>query len=228
MNRDAGLVIMAKQPLVGRTKTRLVPFLTAEEATQIYEALLLDTIEMVLQLSSVADLAVAITPPESRAYFEAITPPGTPIHPVVGMDIGACLEQALGWLLAQGYRKALAINSDGPSLPVTVLQQAIIALEDADLVIGPSEDGGYYLVGMKQLHHEIFESIPWSSAEVLSQTLQRASELGVRLALTQTWYDIDTPADLLRLQAELLSSKGESLAYTRALLARLALEIRPR
>jgi len=228
MNRDAGLVIMAKQPLVGRTKTRLVPFLTAEEAAQLYEALLLDTVELALQLSSLADLAVAITPPESRAYFEAITPPGTLLLPVAGVDIGACLEQALGWLLAQGYRKALAINSDGPSLPVVALEQAIIALTDADLVIGPSEDGGYYLVGIKQLHRGIFESIPWSSAQVLSQTLQRATELGLRLALTQPWYDIDTPANLLRLQAELLSSKGESLAYTRALLAQLALETRPR
>jgi len=227
MNKDVGLVIMAKQPVVGRTKTRLVPFLTAEEAAQTYEALLLDTIDLVAKLSSVTDLAVAITPPESRSYFEGITPPGTPIHPVVGVDIGTCLRQALGWLLAYGYRKALAINSDGPSLPATVLQQAIFALEDADLVIGPGEDGGYYLIGMKQLHCEIFESIPWSSAQVLSQTLERAAKLGLRVVLTQPWYDIDTPSDLLRLQAELLSTKEGGLTYIRAILTQIALETRP-
>jgi len=228
MSNQAVLVVMAKQPVVGNTKTRLVPYLTAEEAAQLYEALLLDTLELAAGLSPVADLAIAITPPESQAYFEAIIPAGASIYPTRGADIGVCLKQATGQFLTQGYRKVLAINSDGPSLPATILQQAISVLDDVDLVLGPSEDGGYYLVGMKRPCDRIFESITWSSARVLQQTLERATEASLRVALTRCWYDIDTPDDLQRLQTELLSSDGTRLAYTRAMLATLALETRTR
>jgi uncharacterized protein len=228
MTKEAALVIMAKQPIVGRTKTRLVPFLNYEEAAQLYQALLLDTVASVSELRHEADLAVAITPVQAKAYFEGLVPAGALIYPVDGVDIGACLKQALGWLLEQGYRKAIALASDGPSLPVSVLQQAIAALEKADLILGPSEDGGYYLVGMKQLYGEIFDSIAWSTEQVLSQTIERAAQSKLQVKLTQPWYDVDTPADLLRLQAEALSACGENLLHTRAILSLLNLETRIR
>jgi rSAM/selenodomain-associated transferase 1 len=228
VTNDAALVIMAKQPVVGRTKTRLVPFLTPSEAARLYEALLLDTIALAVQLASLADLAIAVTPPEGCATIAGIAPPSAMVFPVDGFDIGACLQQALGHILEQGYRKALAIASDGPSLPAAILRQAVTVLDDADLVLGPGEDGGYYLVGMKRPYWEIFEQVHWSTDRVLRQTLERAADLDLRVCLLPPWYDVDTPDDLLRLQADLHRLDGESLANTRAILALLTLETRPR
>ena len=224
--KETALVIMAKRPVIGKTKTRLCPFLTPEEAARLYEALLRDTIALVERVNIVADLAVAITPPESQAYFAGITPPGTRLLPVTGSDIGYCLGQALGRLFDLGYKRVLALNSDGPSLPLDYLHQAIQCLNQADLVLGPAQDGGYYLVGMKQLHQEIFQGIAWSTERVLSQTLARAQGLSLSVAQTPPWYDIDTPSDLARLQADLASTAPGSLVHTRAILFNLAINNR--
>jgi uncharacterized protein len=228
MIQAAALAIMAKQPVVGQTKTRLLPYLAAEETAALAEAFLLDTIALVTSLAPQADLVIAVTPQEGQAYIQTITPPGTLIFPVGGIDLGACLLQTTEWLLAQGYRKAFAIAADGPSLPSQYLHQAIAALDGADIVLGPGEDGGYYLVGMKQLHRVIFEAIDWGTSRVLSQTLERAAQAGLRVALTPPWYDVDTPADLLRLKAELCHASQDTLPHTRLVVARLALDTRSR
>jgi uncharacterized protein len=223
MTKNTILAIMAKQPVIGKTKTRLCPFLSGREAAQLYEALLLDTIRSATRLSTIADLAVAVTPPEARAYFENNTPPGVKIHPVAGADIGECLERTLEAMFATGYGKVLALNSDGPHLPRVFLKQAILLLDHADIVLGPSQDGGYYLVGMRQMHNRMFQDIEWSTAKVFMQTLERAIELGLGVGLTPSWYDIDTPQDLLRLEDELRLGPSDNLLYTRAILQQLDL-----
>lgn len=216
--KPAALVIMAKQPQVGRTKTRLTPPLRPEQAAGLYEALLRDTIDLVAGLEAV-DLAVAITPAAAQPYFERITPPATWLLPVQGADIGVCLQQALGGLLDRGYSRALALNADGPTLPRAYLRQALDLLEDNELVLGPGDDGGYYLIGLKKLHRPLFRDIAWSTPQVLPQTRQRAAELGLQTALTPQWYDVDTLEDLRHLLAELPSLPPDRLAHTRAFLA---------
>jgi uncharacterized protein len=223
--KETLIIVMAKQPQVGKTKTRLLPALSLGEAADLYQALLLDTLSLIAN-QSWAELAVAITPPGSRPYFESITPPGTLLLPVDGGDIGECLVQALEVSLGMGYRKALALNSDGPSLPAQYLEQAALYLEGAELVLGPGQDGGYYLVGMSRLHSAIFKDIAWSSDQVFTQTLDRAAGLGLRVALTPAWYDVDTPADLYRLQKELESLPADRLPHSRRLLAALNLGTR--
>jgi uncharacterized protein len=223
--KETLIIVMAKHPQVGKTKTRLVPDLSPGEAADLYQALLLDTLSLVAS-QTWAELAVAITPPGSRSYFESITPPGTLLLPVDGMDIGGCLAQALDMSLGMGYRKALALNSDGPSLPAQYLEQAALYLEEAELVLGPGEDGGYYLLGMSRLHGAIFEGIAWSTAQVFTQTLDRAAGLELRVALTPAWYDVDTPADLHRLQEELQTLPPDRLPHTRRWLAALDLSTR--
>jgi uncharacterized protein len=218
------IIIMAKQPVAGQTKTRLIPFLNAEEAACLYEGLLLDTIDLAAGLHPAIDLAVAISPPESRSYFERITPPGTPLYPVAGTNIGICLSKSMSLLFSEGYSKVIALNSDGPSLPASILKQAVKALDTVDLVLGPSDDGGYYLVGIKKLYEGIFESINWSSDQVLRQTLDRAARLKLLVALTKPWYDVDTPEDLLRIHRDLRTIPPGELRYTRLILARLGLE----
>jgi uncharacterized protein len=213
MNTSA-LIIMAKQPQVGNTKTRLCPPLTLEEAAGLYEALLLDTIACASKLEAV-DLAIAITPPESRTYFENNSPLGTQFIPVICQDIGDCLNQVLNQLIERGYRKAIALNGDGPSLPREFLHTAFEKLDDHDLVFGPAEDGGYYLVGVKEKTPEIFSTIDWSTSKVLDQSLGKAKTLGKTVALAPQWYDVDTIKDIERLRAELDELPADSLPLCR-------------
>ena len=160
-----------------------------------FEALLEDTIDLVSSIEGI-DLAVAVTPPESIDYFKSKTPEGTLLLPVICADIGDCLKQVFEELFERGYPKVMAFNSDGPSLPIEYIHQAFALLETRDVVFGPSDDGGYYLVGMRRPHPELFKDIPWSTAAVLDMTLARAVKLGIKTKLLQAWNDLDTFEDL--------------------------------
>ena len=216
MNSSA-LIIMAKEPKIGSTKTRLCPPLRPDQAAQLYEVLLWDTIEMAAGVPGI-DLAIAITPPESSEYFKQIAPPETILTPVACADIGECLAYVLGQLLEMGYERVMALNSDGPSLPPENIQTAIQSLDQHDLVLGPAEDGGYYLVGLQQLNANIFMGIDWSTNQVLAQTLQKAEQLSLSVDLLPPWYDVDTAADIQRLRAELETLPAKALKHTRQFL----------
>jgi rSAM/selenodomain-associated transferase 1 len=213
-------VIMAKRPAVGRTKTRLCPPLEPAEAAALYEAMLRDTIESIAQLDGV-QLAVAVTPPEAIEDFRLMGPPDAVLLPVAGADIGDCLHQVLGRLLADGRPKAIAIDSDSPTLPVDCLRQAIDRLDEADVVLGPCEDGGYYLIGLKRPQPELFRDIAWSAAQVTAQTLARIEALGLSVALLPAWYDVDVAVDLERLRGEMVSLPDGALRHTRRFLQSL-------
>ena len=214
MELPTALVVMAKQPRTGYTKTRLCPPFSPQQAAEFYEALLLDTFTLVGSLSGVR-LAVAFTPALSQDYFQQVTPPGTLLFPVGGTDIGACLVQATEHLFSAGFSYVIALNSDGPSLPRDYLLQALSLLQDNDVVVGPGEDGGYYLIGLNQFRPEIFQQIPWSTPNVLSQTLAQAEALSLHVALTPSWYDVDTPHEAARLASELVELALGQLAQTR-------------
>jgi rSAM/selenodomain-associated transferase 1 len=217
MSKPPALVIMAKAPAVGRTKTRLCPPLTPARAAQLYEALLRDTIHLAAGVEGV-QLAIALTPPEATDLFERWSPPGTLLFPVSGADIGACLDRVLGSLLDAGHTGVMALNSDGPTLPAAHLRQALDQLDQADVVLGPGEDGGYYLVGQRAHHPRLFYDIDWSTARVLPQTLARAESLGLSVALLPPWYDVDTAPDLDRLRAEVETLPPEAVPHTRRFL----------
>ena len=217
MSAPPALVIMAKQPVAGRTKTRLCPPLTPAQAAELYEALLRDTIHLVAGLAGV-QLAIALTPPEATELFERWSPPGTLLLPVSGSDIGECLDRVLGSLLAAGHSGVMALNSDGPTLPAAHLRQALAQLDQADVVLGPGEDGGYYLIGLRAPHPRLFYEIDWSTERVLPQTLARAESLGLSVALLPAWYDVDTAPDLDRLRAEVKTLPPGAVPYTRQFL----------
>jgi rSAM/selenodomain-associated transferase 1 len=215
------LVIIAKQPQVGTTKTRLSPPLTLSAAAELFEALLLDTLDLVSSISGL-DLAVAVTPPESIPYFERVTPPGTLLLPVTCPDIGDCLTQVFEQLLQSGYPQVLAFNSDGPSLPVEYIQQALQMLADHDVVFGPSEDGGYYLVALDEPHPQLFKYIEWSTPNVMPQSLAIAARENLEVALLPTWYDVDTAAGLKRLLGETRTLPAGQLVHSRRFFAGLS------
>jgi rSAM/selenodomain-associated transferase 1 len=224
IRRKTVIVVMAKAPRPGDTKTRLTPILTAAQAAKLYEALLWDTIEL-LQGLAWADLALAISPPESKPYFERHTPVGTHLLPIEGVDIGDCLDQAVRYLIDQGYGKVIALNADGPSLPVDYLSQADQLLDDHDVVFGEGEDGGYYLVALKTVHSKIFKGIAWSTPSVLEQSLAKADAMDLLVATTPKWYDIDTIQDLKMLRDTLPGMDNERLVHTRRFLSKLKLPL---
>jgi rSAM/selenodomain-associated transferase 1 len=211
------LVIMAKEPEIGSTKTRLCPPLSFDEAAAISEALLLDTIQLISGIDAL-DLAIAITPPESEPYFRRISPPDTILIPVVCKDIGECQSIALKNLLEMGYQKVFALNADSPSLPRAYIQEALSSLDDHDLVLGPTDDGGYYLVGFKEHQARIFENVAWSTERVLDQVVEIANELDLAVKQIPSWYDVDTVEEIYQLQAELDNLAPDSLPNIRKFL----------
>lgn len=199
---DAALIVVAKKPVPGLTKTRLCPPFTPESAAELYHCLMLDTLALIGRLEYV-DRVIAYAPPGASGYFREQAPNGFRLVPQEGKDLGQRLANALGHNLDLGYRRAVIMNSDGPTLPLACLEEAFSALEDADITLGPSYDGGYYLIGMKRLHAELFQGIAWSTEQVFDQTLAKCQESGLLVHRLPKWYDVDVGADLDRLHRDL-------------------------
>lgn len=197
------LVIMAKRPEPGHTKTRLCPPLSAATAACLYECFLRDTLHLARSLPGVTPL-IAFTPPAAETYFHQLAPDLPRLHQS-GVTLGARLEGVLTHCLAAGFAQAAAIGSDSPTLPAPYLTAAFDRLADPaiDLVLGPSEDGGYYLIGWKRPYPHLVRDVTMSTPQVLQDTLALAAQAGVRVALLPPWYDIDEAADLARLRTEL-------------------------
>ena len=197
------VAIMAKAPRPGAVKTRLCPPLLAAEAAALYRCFLLDKIAAVQALSGVRPM-VAYTPDEAQAEF-AVLAPDFALVPQRGPDLGARLHTTLASLLAAGHPGAIAVDSDTPTLPREFLQQAVDCLTGPgpDVVLGPTEDGGYYLIGVRVANRALFDDMPWSTAAVLEITLRRAAAAGLQTVCTPAWFDVDTPDDLRRLRTVL-------------------------
>ena len=207
------LAVMAKAPQAGRVKTRLCPPLSPAEAAAFARCCLLDTLAKVRTLPAVPVLTY--TPASQRQCFAAMAPDFTLLPQPAG-DLGRRMAHCFRRLFARGFSAVLLMGSDLPTLPVAYLRHAMALLEAAsvDLVLGPSEDGGYYLIGLRQLHEALFTQIPWSSAGVLQATLQRAAAHRLRVACLPAWYDVDTPAELARLRTELAHTHPEPPFHT--------------
>jgi hypothetical protein len=212
------LLVIAKHPAPGRTKTRLTPPLSPEHAAALYECFLRDTLDLVRRLPGVTP-AIAYLPAEARAYFAELAP-GFELVLQEGATLGERLDNALTHVLAQGYRRAIIMNSDGPTLPLAWLAAAFDALAGAaDVVLGPSDDGGYYLIGLKQPAPRLLREVPMSTPTVLADTLALAREHGLRVDLLPPWYDVDDAEGLARLNAELADAPADVAPHTRAFLA---------
>jgi len=213
------VVVMAKRPVPGEAKTRLCPPLTPLEAAGLYEALLKDTMELVSGLRGVRT-AIAVSPRSAVDEMRRMAPRGARMLAVEGADIGECLRGATEQLFAEGFTRVVAVNSDGPTLPAEYIERAVEMLTHSDLVLGPAEDGGYYLIGMRQQQPGLFTDIEWSSSRVAVQTLERAAAAGLTVAQLPSWYDVDTPAELERLRKELAAQPPGIAPRTRAFLNR--------
>jgi hypothetical protein len=219
------LIVVAKRPAPGQTKTRLTPPLSAQQAADLYECFLRDTLDLMRRVSRrVPDVrrAIAYLPIEARDYFAQLAP-DFELIPQVGADLGARLDHALTHYLTQGYARAAIMNSDGPTLPLENLQRAFEALSDhTDVVLGPSDDGGYYLIGLKRPASRLLREVRMSTPTVLADTLALAQEERLRVSLLPQWYDVDDIASLQQLITELQTAPPEVAPHTRAFLATLS------
>jgi uncharacterized protein len=242
------LAVMTKAPQAGRVKTRLVPPLTPEEAAELNKCFLRDTAAAISSACShrpVGDAsrmhlkhawhseaaaarasAIAVyTPVGAESAYTDILPPDFSLLPQRGDKFGERLYFAVEDLLKCGFDSVCLIDSDSPTVPAENFAEAVELLSKTEdrVVLGPSDDGGYYLIGVKKPHRHLFEQIDWSTERVLNQTMQRATAIGIEVKLLPTGYDVDDDASLRRLCSELLANttSADIAPYTRKFLASL-------
>ena len=218
------LAIMTKAPRAGTVKTRLSPPLTAQEAAALNVCFLRDTAAAIAQIRQGARGIGCYTPVGAEDDYRQIFPSAFQLIAQRGADFGDRLTFAVEDLLQVGFGSVCLIDSDSPTVPPDAFAEAvkILAAPNESLVLGPSDDGGYYLIGMKHLQRRLFEDIAWSSERVLEQTMERAAELKLQVHLLPVWYDVDDRSTLRRLWDELLvpneSSGGFAAPATRQFL----------
>lgn len=211
----SALGMMIKVPRAGASKTRLVSPLTPEEAARLSVAFLRDTAEnMADACAEHADGAVhavaVYTPAGAEGAFAGLLPAGFSLLAQRGDSFGERLSHAAADLLRLGYESCCLIDSDSPTLPRARLSAAVAELRRPGdrLVLGPADDGGYYLIGLKRAHPRLFEEIAWSTADVLTRTIERARETALEVKLLPAWYDVDDASTLRRLYDELFDGHG--------------------
>lgn len=228
---ECALAVMAKAPRPGRVKTRLSPPLTPEQAAALSACFLRDTVASISEsaLKSHAKLVISYTPEGDEDAFCGILDENALLLPQRGDGFGERLLATAQDLFACGFSAVCLIDSDSPTVPTSEYIAAATALLNPGnrVVLGGSEDGGYYLIGMQTPVARLFEEIAWSTAAVAAQTRERAAEAGLAIEELRQWYDVDDADSLGRLYAELFSStthleRGYPAPHTRDYLATLA------
>jgi uncharacterized protein len=209
---------VSKRPEPGRTKTRLTPPLSAERAAQLYECLLRDTLDIARAVPNVTRW-IAYAPLDQAAYFQDLAPDFA-LVPQTGTSLGERLDHALTHILGDGAAQAVIMDSDSPTLPADYVARAFDELEHSDVVLGPCEDGGYYLIGLTRPQPRLLREVKMSTPRVLRDTLDLTEQAGLRTALLPMWYDVDTQDELARLKIELASARNGTARHTRGFLNR--------
>lgn len=188
--RETTICIFTRPPRPGWTKTRLIPALGAEQAARVAEALLADAIDAARGVPN-ATVVISATepfPPPDPSLALWVQPQG---------DLGIRLEATLQLALSQSAQ-ALAVGADTPGMTSARLQRALRLLQSRDAVLGPAQDGGYYLVGLRRCPGGLFEGIRWSTRAARSDTIRRFKRFGISYNMAPPWFDLDTPEDLAR------------------------------
>jgi len=156
------------------------------------------------------DLAIAFTPANAEEAFAKLARPGFSFFPQRGGDLGERLHNIFVDSFPAGYEAVTIIDSDTPDLPRSMVQESfeVLLSQDSEVVLGPCNDGGYYLVGMRKPHPELFENIPWSTAKVLEATLRKTREIGLKTELLSPWNDLDSFEDLVAFYKKYRGAKG--------------------
>ena len=186
------IILFAKSPEPGRVKTRLADRLGAEAAARLYEAFVRDVLETLYSLAGAADLELHTDIP-TDAWPEAAVPRRLQAEG----DLGAKMFHALERALREGRPRAMIAGSDAPTLPAGHVEKLLAS--DADVALGPTEDGGYYAIGCQRVHPAMFDGVRWSQPSSLEETARAARACGLTVVLGESWFDVDGPEDLERL-----------------------------
>jgi uncharacterized protein len=202
-----GIAVMAKASTPGLTKTRLVPPLRFEEAAAFNTAFLQDVAANLMAAGRQAEITgyMAFGPPGSGHFFERTLGRDIGLISAWRPNFGDCLLLTIEAMLTRGHSAAVVLNSDSPTLPTSVLVKTaeVLACPGDCAVLGPSTDGGYYLLGLKRAHRRLFEDITWSTERVAEQTLERAREIGLDVYMLPAWYDVDDLQSLRMLHEDI-------------------------
>ena len=219
------IAVMAKAPRIGEAKTRLLPALSPAAAAGLSACFIRDAAGNIAAAGREAaiDAYIAYSPPEAEGEFRELMGSEVRLLPSRRAGLAASLYDAAADLLLAGYGSVCLVNSDSPTLPTSVLAEAARTLSGPDdrIVLGPAEDGGYYLIGLKAAEPRIFADIAWSSPVVAQETAARARETGLPVALLPPWYDVDDEATLRRLSRALEDGQERAEASRKLLSRRL-------
>ena len=211
------LIVFAKEPQLGRVKTRLRSVLSVHQCLSLYKAFLKDTHSIIRPLKKISRILAYDSLSEPPRYLEGIFK-NYIFYQQEGRHLGQRMHRALVWAKRQGAQRIVIIGSDTPNLPTEYILEAFLRLKDNDLVLGPSEDGGYYLVGLKVPNYSLFKDIEWSSDKVLRQTINQAKIAEQRVSLLKKWQDIDDAKSLKQLKKSFRQSNRTRALWTRKIL----------
>ena len=221
---SACLVLFARKPEPGAVKTRLHTRYTPDQAAAIYRAFILDTLNAAKD-ATVDRRCIACDPPGSEPEIAVLAGRGWVLFPQVCADLGERMHQAARHCFDLGARRVVIVGTDVPSLPPRHVDRAFELLRANEVVLGPSMDGGYYLVGLARPLREIFHDVAWGTERVFDQTLERARALALAVGVLPSWYDVDTPEQLDHLvedtRARLQAGMTDPIPHTRACLSTL-------
>lgn len=214
------LIVFAKPPVPGRVKTRLTPVLTPDEAARLYRAFLHDALDQYRALG--VDVRLYLSPAENGVPALDV-PAGIACFEQQGGGLAARMRAAFADTFAAAYTRVAIIGTDHPTLPSAFVEQAFAALDaSASVCIGPSTDGGYYLLGMNAFYPQLFDGMTYSHDRVFADTLRRAAQTGAHLTVLPRWYDVDEPADVRRMLDDLAEVPARA-RRTRAVVEELGL-----
>jgi rSAM/selenodomain-associated transferase 1 len=237
------VVVFSKKPQQGKTKTRLAPPLTLNEAEELSEAFLKDTIKLIDDINCINQRVIYFYPPLAFEYFKSITggtdnslknnilsPSSWMVKNQEGKNLGERLLNAIIDELRDHSRnpgsdgkegKLLIIGSDSPTIPEEYIKEALLVLESEDIVLGPAEDGGFYLIGAKKGWPGIFKSVRWSSRDTLKDVIINIKKSDIKYKLLQRWYDVDEISDVRKLSKDLNKMPDFYCSNTRSILNKL-------
>ena len=218
------LIVFARDPIVGQVKTRLNSFLDQQAICDLYTCFVSDSLDNICAVTS-ADHFVGVYPSSISGYFERLDPSmSIRIFTQRGENLGARMLNAFSERFREGYRRVVIIGSDSPSLPLAYILQALSS--EKDVALGPSADGGYYLISMRETLVNLFDGVAWGENTVLEETRIKLEESGASLEMLPIWYNVDRAEDLkfLKTHLELLAKEGRKEGIsTRKFLKKLSL-----
>lgn len=215
---ENALIVFAKVPEPNKVKTRLTTLVSPEWAANLYEAFLMDAID--LYRTFPVDVRLYFTDMKEKVP-EKFAPAGVALFTQKGRGLGNRMATAFAETFVQGYERAVIIGTDHPTLPVSFVEEAFRQIEDPySITIGPSEDGGYYLLGMNEFYPQLFRDMTYSHDQVFNETVSRAGQTSASLNVLPVWYDVDTPDTLQKLLLDLEDCE-QDLIHTRKTIAEM-------